>query len=94
MTVVALVALLLGGVWVFVAPFGIGLQAPSSPWTTATRNDLATGGALIVAALATLVAYGVLGLREMLARTTRGPEGERLGTGSPQPPADQPGVGG
>lgn len=65
--VLALVLLLAGGTWVFVAPFGLSLQPLAGPWTTATRNDLATGGAIMVAALAALAVYGALVVRELLA---------------------------
>ncbi|PZS20291.1 MAG: hypothetical protein DLM54_05800 [Acidimicrobiales bacterium] len=75
----ALVVLLLAGIWVFVAPFAVGLQPSFSPWSTATRNALVTGGVLMVTALGGLITYGALGVRELLARAPQleeAPEGD------------------
>lgn len=62
-----LVALILAGVWLVVAPFGLGYQPIGHAWTTATIGDMAAGGALALLAMASLLTYGVLGVRDLLA---------------------------
>lgn len=85
----ALIVLLGAGVWLFVAPFGVGYQLLGAPWTTATVNDLATGGALVVIALAGLVTYAALAARDLLRR------GNATGPGDPvESPAGERAVSG
>ena len=46
----------LGG-WLVAAPFALGDQGQSGPWSTATRVDVATGAVLTLIALAGLLGY-------------------------------------
>ncbi len=72
--VVATLSLLtLAGVWLFAAPFGLGYQPLGAPWGNATVDDLATGGALILIGLGSLITYCVLSTRDLLARTKPDP---------------------
>lgn len=80
----ALGVIALGGIWLFVAPFGVGYQALGASWTTATRNDLATGGALTVTGLVSLVAYAGLAARDLLRRGPRSTQGDAPGQAAPQ----------
>ena len=44
-----LVVLFLAGAWLVAAPFALRFQHAGTPWTGATRMDMAVGGVLVVA---------------------------------------------
>jgi cytochrome c oxidase assembly factor CtaG len=58
----------LAAAWVFFAPFIVGYQPRGGHWVTATRDDLAAGGAIAVAALAGLVTVAALTIRDLRRR--------------------------
>jgi cytochrome c oxidase assembly factor CtaG len=74
--IAALSLLTLAGVWLFAAPFGLGYQPLGAPWSNATLDDLASGGALILIGLGSLTTYCVLSTRDLLARTKLEPAGD------------------
>ncbi len=84
LVVVALVVLLLAGIWTFVGPFALGLQPSFSTWNTATRNAMATGGALMVTALGALITYGILAVRQVLASAAQRVDEDRPATPDPR----------
>jgi hypothetical protein len=55
---------LLGGIWLFLAPFIVGYQDVGQPWIVATRNDLWTGGAFVAVSLLTLILFSAFALRD------------------------------
>lgn len=63
-----LALIILAGAWLFAAPFGLAYQPLGAHWSTATRNDLATGGALLLIGAITLISYAALAARDLLAR--------------------------
>lgn len=62
-----LILIVLAGAWLFAAPFGLAYQPMGTSWTAATRNDLATGGALILIAAITLIAYAALMAKDLIS---------------------------
>jgi hypothetical protein len=68
--VAASVLLLLGGAWVFIAPFVVGYQPVGQPWVNATRNDLWTGAAVLATAAIGLVLVGAFALRDLARAST------------------------
>ena len=73
LAIATMVISLLAGVWLFLAPFLIEYQEVGQEWIDATRNSLATGGALIAIAAAGLLTYAALALRDATrAATLRG----------------------
>lgn len=65
-----LISCVLAGVWLFVAPFGLAYQPLGAHWITATRNDLATGGALILVGSITVIVYAAMSARDLLRRAS------------------------
>jgi cytochrome c oxidase assembly factor CtaG len=66
-----LVVLFLAGAWLVAAPFALRFQHAGTPWTGATRMDMAVGGVLVVAAFTGFfVALGGR-VREMYADASR-----------------------
>ena len=55
---------LLGGIWVFLAPFIVGYQNVGQTWVVGTKNDLWTGGALIAISALTLLLFAAFALRD------------------------------
>jgi heme/copper-type cytochrome/quinol oxidase subunit 2 len=55
---------LVGGVWLFQAPFIVGYQDVGQEWIRATRNDLWTGGGLIAISVLTLLLFSAFALRD------------------------------
>jgi hypothetical protein len=55
----------LAAAWLFFAPFIVGYQPRGAHWVTATRNDLAVGGALAVTAVIGLTTAAMLTVREL-----------------------------
>ncbi len=53
-----------GGVWLFLAPFVVGYQEVGEEWVAATRNDLWTGGLLMLVSTLTLFIFAALALRD------------------------------
>lgn len=74
-----LVLVVLAGVWLFAAPFGLAYQPLGAKWTTATLNDLATGGALVLIGAVALIAYASLATRDLMARAKGQPATEAGG---------------
>ncbi|MEV4104571.1 hypothetical protein AB0J42_30370 [Nonomuraea sp. NPDC049649] len=72
--VIALVLLLLAGVWLVAAPFVLGYQPWGAEFTAATVNDLWVGGVLVGVSFLGLVSYAADLLRE-LTRRERGHTG-------------------
>ena len=54
----------IGGIWLFLAPFIVGYQKVGQDWIDATRNDIWTGGALIVVAFIVFLLFAAFGLRD------------------------------
>ena len=54
----------LGGIWLFLAPFIVGYQKVGQDWIDATKNDIWTGGALMVVAVITILLFAAFGLRD------------------------------
>jgi hypothetical protein len=65
--VVALVLLLLAGVWIAVAPFVLSIQPLGAHWRNSTINDVAVGGALIGVSLLGIVLHVACGLRDLVS---------------------------
>ncbi|MDI3298724.1 MAG: hypothetical protein QJR08_06110 [Bacillota bacterium] len=84
----ALLLLFLGGLWLVLSPFVVvASQPPGQPWSSSTISDVATGGAVALIALAGMVGYLALWLRELLAGANRVSE-ERTAGGAAE--ADSP----
>lgn len=67
---IGLAVLALAGLWLIAAPFVLGDQPRSGPWTTATRNDLLTGGTLAALSALGLLITTITAVRD-LARDAR-----------------------
>ena len=52
------------GIWLFLAPFVIEYQKVGQDWIEATRNDLWTGGTLIVISALSLILFVAFALRD------------------------------
>lgn len=59
---------LAAGIWLYLAPFLLDYQGDAAAWATATKNHVATGAALAVLSLATLLGFAALATREALRR--------------------------
>jgi hypothetical protein len=59
---------LIGGVWLFLAPFIVEYQEVGEEWIGATRNDMWAGGALIAVSALTLFLFIAFALRDAAAR--------------------------
>lgn len=59
---------LIGGVWLFLAPFIVEYQEVGEEWIGATRNDMWAGGALIAVSVLTLFFFIAFALRDAAAR--------------------------
>ena len=64
--VVALLLMMVAGAWMVIAPFAIGFQPTGGAWMTATKNDVAVGGLLLVVALLGTLAYVMFGLKGLV----------------------------
>lgn len=71
--VAALVVIFLGGLWLMVAPFLVGYQGRSAPWTHGTIDIFAVGGGVAVLAFAALIVVACGALVE-LARSAHAPQ--------------------
>ena len=58
---------LIGGVWLFLAPFIVGYQEVGEEWIGATKNDMWAGGALIAVSALTLFLFIAFALRDAAA---------------------------
>lgn len=72
--VVALVILLLGGLWLMAAPFIVGFQDSAADWSDGTIGAFAVGGGVAALALATVVVV-VAGVLFDLSRASRDQQG-------------------
>ena len=59
---------LMGGVWLFLAPFIVEYQEVGEEWIGATKNDMWAGGALIAVSTLTLFLFIAFALRDAAAR--------------------------
>jgi hypothetical protein len=59
---------LIGGVWLFLAPFIVEYQEVGEEWISATKNDMWAGGALIAVSALTLFLFIAFALRDAAAR--------------------------
>ena len=59
---------LMGGVWLFLAPFIVEYQEVGEEWIGATKNDMWAGGALIAVSALTLFLFIAFALRDAAAR--------------------------
>lgn len=66
--VASLVVLLLGGLWLVAAPFVVGYQPLSKPWSDAVRNDVIAGSVLAGVTFVALAVYVGDLLRELTRR--------------------------
>ncbi len=55
---------LVGGMWVFFAPFVVGYQKVGAHWTEATRTQMWTGGVLTVLSMLALLFFAVFAIRD------------------------------
>jgi hypothetical protein len=62
---------LLGGIWVFLAPFIVGYQNVGQKWVIGTKNDLWTGGGLIAISALTLLLFLAFTLADAADRARR-----------------------
>ncbi|MGH3098172.1 MAG: hypothetical protein ACRDMV_19495 [Streptosporangiales bacterium] len=67
-SVVLLVAIAGGGVWLIVAPHVVGYQPHGADWTLATRDDLIAGAVVLGVSLLTLGGYFAASLRARVRR--------------------------
>ncbi len=65
--IVALVLLMLAGVWIAIAPFVLSIQPAGAHWLHSTIDDVATGGVLIVVSLVGIVLHAALGMRDLVS---------------------------
>lgn len=65
--IIALVLLLLAGVWITIAPFALSIQPAGAHWLHSTIDDVATGGVLIVVSLIGIVLHAALGTRDLVS---------------------------
>ncbi|MCL6521807.1 MAG: hypothetical protein K6U79_05455 [Firmicutes bacterium] len=85
----ALLLLFLGGLWLVLSPFAVVASQPARlPWSSSTISNVAAGGGIALVALAGMMGYLLLWLRELLAeaaarRAQR--EGESTGGTGPAP---------
>lgn len=61
---------LLGGVWIFLAPFIVEYQEVGEEWIGATKNDMWAGGALMAVSALTLFLFIAFALRDAAARAS------------------------
>jgi hypothetical protein len=64
-----LAVLFLAGLWLITAPFALGDQPRTGPWTTPTRTDLITGGILAALSAVGLLIVTAAAVRELYHRT-------------------------
>jgi cytochrome c oxidase assembly factor CtaG len=56
----------LTGIWVFISPFAMTTQPSGIHWIPSTINNVAVGGVLMIVSLFGILAYMVLGLRDII----------------------------
>ena len=59
---------LIGGVWLFLAPFIVEYQEVGEEWIGATKNDMWAGGALMAVSALTLFLFIAFALRDAATR--------------------------
>ena len=64
--IVALLLVLVAGAWLIAAPAAIGFQPTGAAWLTATKNDVAVGGFLVVVALVGVLGFLMFALKDLV----------------------------
>jgi hypothetical protein len=58
--------LFLTGIWLVMSPFAMTTQPSGHHWIASTINNVAVGGTLMVVSLFGILAYMILGLRDLI----------------------------
>ncbi|MGH3503258.1 MAG: hypothetical protein ACRDQA_20540, partial [Nocardioidaceae bacterium] len=77
----------LGGLWIVLAPFALGIQASGADWTDETTTDVATGLGLAAVGLIGVIAFAVATRYHLLERGAVAPRHRQRRVEQPAAPA-------